>query len=77
MTTVYLETDQDGAMLVHRNQPRKSVKTIEINELFGNVLFYGKEFIGDDTFASNSRVELVIWADGRGPVEINIISVVD
>jgi len=80
MTTLYLDAGDEGPMLLHRNPPWESFETIEIieiNEDFGNVLFYGQEFTGDDTFISPSPNELVIWANGRGPVEINVIDVVD
>ena len=76
MTTLYLQADQDGRMLAHLNPPWESVKTVEIHKDFGTILFYGKEFTGDDTFLTPSPNELVLWADGRGPVEINVITVV-
>ena len=74
MTTLYLRKTQNGQTQAHRNPPGKSV---EINKDFGSYLFYGKEFTGDDTFVSPSPSELVLWTDGRGPVEINGIHVVD
>ncbi len=73
MTTLYLKTNEDGQVQAHRHPPGKIIK---INEDFGRVLFYGQEFTGDDTFVSPSLHELILWADGRGPVEINIILVV-
>ena len=74
MTKLYLAKDQDGQVQAHRNPPGESV---EINEDFSHFLFYGQEFTGDGIFLSPSPNELVYWADGRGPVEINIIPVVD
>ncbi len=74
MTTLYLKKTQNGQTQAHRNPPGASV---EINEDFGGFLFYGKEFTGGDTFVSPSPCELVLWAVSRGPVEIDIIDVVD
>ena len=79
MTILYLEQDQDGPVQAHRNPPvGKTVVIVEIEESFNSTVVYGKVlFTGDDTFLSPSQGELVLWADGRGPVEINIIPVVD
>ena len=75
MTTLYLATDQDGQMFAHRNRPAgRDVKTVEIDQDFGTALFYGEEFLSGDTFISPLQSELVLWANGRGPVEISIIT---
>ena len=57
---------------IHRaaDIPVFTVTDAETDEDPGTVLFYGTEFTGDDTFVSPSPYELVLWADGRGPVEI-------